>query len=127
LIPTWRAVTPTGKRGRQPAYSEAAIQTRLTMKFLLGMTLGPTTGSVQNLLFLIGQDCGVPDFGTLSHLQKTLALNIPHRGWQDPLRLRIDSTRITEGEARASATTPSIARQQFAGKPREGPNTVLMP
>ena len=35
---TWEA-TPTGKRGRQPDYSDAAIQTCLTMKVLFGMAL----------------------------------------------------------------------------------------
>ena len=30
---------PTGKRGRQPDYSDAAIQTCLTMKVLFGMAL----------------------------------------------------------------------------------------
>jgi len=33
---TWEA-RPTGKRGRQPDYSDAAIQTCLTMKVLFGM------------------------------------------------------------------------------------------
>jgi hypothetical protein len=35
---TWEAA-PTGKRGRQPHYSDAAIQTCLTMKVLFGMAL----------------------------------------------------------------------------------------
>ena len=35
---TWEAA-PTGKRGRQPAYSDAAIQTCLTLKVLFGMAL----------------------------------------------------------------------------------------
>ena len=34
----WEA-KPTGKRGRQPVYSDAAIQTCLTMKVLFGMAL----------------------------------------------------------------------------------------
>ena len=34
----WEAA-PTGKRGRQPEYSDAAIQTCLTMKVLFGMAL----------------------------------------------------------------------------------------
>ena len=34
----WEA-EPTGKRGRQPDYSDAAIQTCLTMKVLFGMAL----------------------------------------------------------------------------------------
>jgi Transposase DDE domain len=33
---TW-VVLPTGKRGRQPAYSDAAVQTCLTMKVLFGV------------------------------------------------------------------------------------------
>ena len=35
---TWEA-KPTGKRGRQPVYSDPAIQTCLTMKVLFGMAL----------------------------------------------------------------------------------------
>ena len=34
----WEAA-PTGKRGRQPDYSDAAIQTCLTMKVLFGLAL----------------------------------------------------------------------------------------
>ena len=56
---TWDAV-PTGKRGRQPDYSDAAIQTCLTMKVLFGMALRQTTGFVESLLRLIGLDWAVP-------------------------------------------------------------------
>ncbi len=49
----WEAA-PTGKRGRQPSYSDAAIQTCLTMKVLFGMALRQTTGFVESLLHLIG-------------------------------------------------------------------------
>ena len=38
-----RAAAPTGKRGRQPDYSDSAIQTCLTMKVLFGMALRQTT------------------------------------------------------------------------------------
>ena len=74
---TWEA-TPTGKRGRQPEYSDAAIQTCLTMKVLFGMALRQTTGFVESLLRLIGLDWAVPDFSTLSRRQKTLKVNIPY-------------------------------------------------
>ena len=50
---TWEA-RPTGKRGRQPDYSDAAIQTCLTMKVLFGMALRQTTGFVESLLRLTG-------------------------------------------------------------------------
>ncbi len=58
---SWEA-KPTGKRGRQPDYSDAAIQTCLTMKVLFGMALRQTTGFVESLLRLIGRDWTVPNF-----------------------------------------------------------------
>jgi hypothetical protein len=60
------------------------------MKVLFGMALRQTTGFVESLLHLIGLDREVPDFSTLSRRQKTLAVNIPHRGSQGPLHLLID-------------------------------------
>jgi hypothetical protein len=57
---------PTGKRGRQPEYSDAAIQTCLTFKVLFGMALRQTTSFVQSHLRLIGLDWAVPDFSTRS-------------------------------------------------------------
>jgi hypothetical protein len=69
------------------------------MKVLFGMALRQTTGFVESLLCLIGLGWDVPDFSTLSRRQKTLAVNIPHRGSQGPLHLLIDSTGIkVEGE-----------------------------
>lgn len=85
----WEAA-PTGKRGRQPDDSDAAIQTCLTMKVLFGMALRQTTGFVESLLRLIGLDWAVPDFSTLSRRQKTLKVNIPYRGSDGPLHLLID-------------------------------------
>ena len=61
----WEA-TPTGKRGRQPDYSDAAIPTCLTMRALFGMAMRQTTGFAKRLLHLIGLDWAVPDFSTLS-------------------------------------------------------------
>jgi len=74
---TWEAA-PIGKRGRQPADSDAAIRTCLTMKVLFGMALRQTTEFVESLLRLIGLDRAVPDFSTLSRRQKTLKVNIPY-------------------------------------------------
>jgi len=98
------AAKPTGKRGRQPFFSDAAVQTCLTMKVLFGMALRQTTGFVESLLRLVGLDWDVPYFSTLSRRQKTLAVNIPHRGSQGPLHLLIDSTGIkVEGEGEWNA------------------------
>ena len=60
------AATPAGKRVRQPVYSDAAVQSCLTMKVLFGMALRQTTGFVESLLSLTGLDWDVPDFSTLS-------------------------------------------------------------
>jgi hypothetical protein len=57
----WEAA-PSGRRGRQQSYSDAAIQTCLTLKVLFGMALRQTTGFVESLLRLIGRDWAVPDF-----------------------------------------------------------------
>ena len=99
----WEAA-PTGRRGRQRSYSNAAIQTCLSMKVLFGMALRQTTGFVESLLRLVGLNWRVPDFSTLSRRQKTLAVNIPYRGSKGPLHLLIDSTRIkVEGEGEWNA------------------------
>lgn len=109
---TWEA-TPTGKRGRQPAYGDAAIQTCLTMKVLFGMALRQTTGFVESLLQLIGLDWAVPDFSTLSRRQKTLKVNIPYRGSDGPLHLLIDSTGIkVEGEGEWNARKHGSAKRR---------------
>jgi hypothetical protein len=100
---SWEAA-PNGKRGRQPSYSDAAIQTCLTMKVLFGMALRQTTGFVESLLRLIGLNWAVPDFSTLCRRQKTLKVDIPFRGSQGPLHLLIDSTGIkVEGEGEWNA------------------------
>jgi hypothetical protein len=45
---SWEAA-PSGRRGRPQSYSDAAIQTCLTMKVLFGMALRQTTGFVESL------------------------------------------------------------------------------
>ena len=60
----WEA-QPSGKRGRQQVYSDAAIQACLTIKVLFGLPLRQTTGFVESLLALTGLEWTVPDFSTL--------------------------------------------------------------
>ena len=64
----WGAV-PSGRRGRQQAYSDAAIQACLTLKVLFGLPLRQTAGFVESLLKLVGLDWSVPDFSTLCRRQ----------------------------------------------------------
>ncbi|UMM07973.1 IS5 family transposase [Gluconobacter frateurii] len=90
---------PTGRRGRQRSYSDAAIQACLTLKVLFGFALRQTTGFVESLLRLAGLAWSVPDFSTLSRRQKALTVDISYRSSDGPLHLLIDSTGIkVEGE-----------------------------
>lgn len=100
---TWTP-PPSGRRGRQQNFSDAAIQTCLTLKVLFGLPLRQTTGFVESLLRLVGLDWTVPDFSTLSRRQKTLNVRLPYRGSTRPLNLLIDSTGIkSEGEGEWNA------------------------
>lgn len=95
---------PSGRRGRQQQFSDAAIQTCLTMKVLFGMPLRQTTGFVESLLRLAGLNWAVPDFSTLCRRQRTLDVRLPYRGGTGPLNLLIDSTGIkAEGEGEWNA------------------------
>jgi hypothetical protein len=112
----WEGV-PTGKRGRRQSGSDAAIQSRLTMKVLFGMALRRTTGFVESLLRLIGLDWSVPDFSTLCRRQKTLSANIPHRGSNGPPQMLIDSTGIkVEGEGEWNARKHGGSRRRVRRK-----------
>ena len=96
---------PSGKRGRQQNYSDAAIQACLTLKVLFGLPLRQATGFVQSLLQLIGLDWAVPDFSTLCRRQRTLKVSLPYRGGTRPLNFLIDSTGIkAEGEGALSGS-----------------------
>ena len=109
---------PTGKRGRQQHFSDAAIQTCLSLKVLFGLPLRQTTGFVESLLELVGLDWAAPDFSTLCRRQKTLNVSLPYRGGTGPLNLLIDSTGIkVEGEGALSAACSACACQVTNGTP----------
>lgn len=96
----WLAA-PKGRRGRPARFSDAAIQTCLTLKALFGLALRQTTGLVASLLKLAGLDLPVPDFSTLCRRQKGLTVTIPYRPSSGALHLLIDSTGLKaagEGE-----------------------------
>jgi hypothetical protein len=96
----WLAV-PSGRRGRPATFSDAAIQTCLMLKALLGLALRQATGLVASLLKLARLNWPVPDFSTLCRRQKDLTVTIPYRPSSGALHLLIDSTGIKamgEGE-----------------------------
>ncbi len=114
----WDAV-PSGRRGRQRAYSDAAIQACLTLKILLGLPLRQVTGFMASLLELSGLGWSVPDFSTLSRRQKTLDVTVPFRGSKGALHLLIDSTGIkVEGEGEWHTRKHSGSKRRARHCPR---------
>jgi hypothetical protein len=92
---------PTGKRGRSPTFSDAAIQFCLSIKCLFGQPLRQALGMVHSLLRLAMLDWPVPDFSTVCRRQKTLQVKLSYQRTKTPLQLLVDSTGIKflgEGE-----------------------------
>ena len=100
---------PTGRRGRQRHFSDAAIQACLTLKVLFGMPLRQTAGFVESLLRLVGLDWEVPDFSTLCRRQKTLNVGRPYRGSKGPLKLLIASRDIATQCPAGQRTAPGLS------------------
>jgi len=104
----------SGKRGRRPKYSEAAIQFCLTIKGLFNLALRQAMGMAQSLLKLAGLDWQVPDFSTVSRRQKHLSVTIAAQTTTSGLHLLVDSTGIKmlgEGEWKTKKHGADYRRQ----------------
>lgn len=123
---TWKAA-PSGKRGRQQVFSDAAIQACLTIKVLFGLPLRQTTGFVASLLRLAGLDWPVPDYSTLCRRQRSLKVLLPYRGARGPLNLLVDSTGIkVRGEGEWHARKHGGARRRVWRKVHLGIDEATM-
>ena len=110
---TWFAAA-SGKRGRSPKFSDAAIQFCLTLKNLFGLALRQATGLVESVLQLSGLSWPTPDFSTLSRRQQTLNVQIPYTRSQAGLHLLVDSTGMEflgEGEWKCKKHGSEYRRQ----------------
>ena len=109
----WLA-SATDNRGRQPTFSDTAIQFCLTIKCLFGLALRQATGMVESMFRLAGLDWAVPDLSTLSRRQKDLQVHIPVQKKQGGLHLLVDSTGIKmmgEGERKVKKHGADYRRQ----------------
>ena len=96
----WLAV-PSGKRGRNQSFSDAAIQFCLTIKCLFGQPLRQTLGLVQSLLRMAGLPWPVPDYSTVCRRQNSLNVHVHYRTSDKGLHMLAYSTGIKflgEGE-----------------------------
>jgi hypothetical protein len=105
----WGAA-PSGKRGRQQVYSDAAIQACLTIKVLFGLPLRQATGFVESLLKLIGLNWLVPDFSALCRPLPGSRNTVSIRGAKD-VASRHSLSRLIRTAA------PSDPLSWFASKP----------
>lgn len=104
----------TGKRGRQPIFSDATIQFCLSIKSLFGLPLRQSLGMVESLLRLAGLEWKVPDFSTVCRRQKHLSVKLPYRPSTTALDLLVDSTGIKflgEGECKRNKHGADYRRQ----------------
>jgi hypothetical protein len=95
----------SGKRGRSPKYSEAAIQFWRTVKGRFNLALRQVMGLVQSLLEMAGLDWEESDFRTGSRRRKHLAVRIVPHPTTKGLHLLVDSTgtkMLGEGEWKAN-------------------------
>jgi hypothetical protein len=81
-----------GKHGRNPTYSDTAIQCCLMIKSLFRLSLHMITGFVQSLIKLCGLDWTAPDYSTISRRQKHLDITIRYQKSSGGLHLLVDST-----------------------------------
>lgn len=82
----------SGKRGRRPKYSEAAIQFCLSIKGLCNLAPREAMGMAHSLLKRAGLDWQVLDFSTVSGRQKYLSVTIAAQRTTKGLHRLIDST-----------------------------------
>jgi hypothetical protein len=101
----WEA-TPSGRRGRQQTYSDAAIQACLALKVLFGLPLRQTTGFVASLLKLLGWIGRCRTSAPCAAVKEQCQSPSRTRVRQGPLHLLIDSTGIkAEGEGALSGSS----------------------
>ena len=89
----WLAA-PSGKRGRNHTFSDAAIQFCLTIKCLFGLPLRQTLGLVQSLLRMAGLPWTAPDYSTVCRRQRSLEVRVHYRTSGQGLHMLADSTGI---------------------------------
>lgn len=95
----WYA-NPNGKKGAQPVYSDAAIQTVLTLGKVFHQKLRQTQGMCESILKLMGIKLKVPDYTTLSRRAAQLKVTLG-KITKEKTTLIVDSTGLKvygEGE-----------------------------
>jgi IS5 family transposase len=99
-IDAWKPEA-SGRPGGQRRFSDAAIETALTLRLVFRLPLRQTEGFVRSILALMQSDLDAPDHTTLSRRAQQLDVELDRVPAERPIHLVVDSTGLSifgEGE-----------------------------
>ena len=106
------------QRGAQCVYSDAAIETALTLRLIYRLALRQTEGFVESVLDLMGLDLSAPDHSTLSRRQRGLSIQLPTRVTNEPIHVVVDSTGLKVYGAACARCTWGATKRPARSSPR---------
>ncbi len=92
MTDSWFNTEHTAGRGRRRVYSDAIIESMLTLQAVFNLPLRQTTGLMTSLLAMLQLDLPVPSFSTLCRRRKHLSVCLPRKSTIDAVHLVVDST-----------------------------------
>jgi len=99
-IDDWKPA-PSGGRGGQRKFSDHAIETALTLRFVFNLPLRQAEGFLRSIISVMGVDLETPDHTTLSRRSRRLDIPLDRIASSKPIHLIVDSTGLSidgEGE-----------------------------
>jgi len=99
-IDDWKPA-PSGGRGGQRKFSDHAIETALTLRFVFNLPLRQAEGFLRSIISMMGVDLEAPDHTTLSCRSRRLDVGLDRIASSKPIHLIVDSTELSivgEGE-----------------------------
>ena len=112
-IAAWKPA-PTGRRGAQRKFADAAIETALALRLVFNLPRRQAEGFLRSILLLMNLDLESPDHTTLSRRSQGLDVELHRVSVDQPIHLIIDSTGLAivgEGEWAAA---------KYGGRDRRG-------
>ena len=101
LLENWTTKEKTGERGASPTYTDAAIETLATVKYLFGQASRQAEGLLASIFELMRVKLPVPDHTTLSRRLAKLEVRMPIKPKEQARHVVCDSTGVKvygEGE-----------------------------
>jgi hypothetical protein len=99
-IDDWKPA-PSGGRGGQRKFSDHAIETALTLRFVFNLPLRQAEGFLRSIISMMGVDLEAPDHTTLSRRSQHLNIQLARVSTKQSIHLIVDSTGLSivgEGE-----------------------------